>query len=445
MLISLSLVWLAALLAIANCDIDRESIVRQFNLKLNQSHPYSPVQIGNGNFALGVDISGLQTWRPHNTLSSWGWHNSTTPNGTAISDFTGQDWWTHGRLVNYNQPNPAEKEISQWLIANPHRINLGRIGLWFGGKNVTEDELVNRTQILDLWEGAISSSFSWNGKDVLVKTVASPDTDTVAVTIKSGLLGVGELGVFLDFPYASDKNKFDAPFVGLFNATSSHTTTLWSRNNIATITHTLDKTTYDAEIEWESDAQIKRTNRTTHHYVLKPGKGYETFSFTVTFAPKAAKSRESFKDVEKSAKGWWKNYWSTGAFVSLPTATNSSAKELQRRIVLTQYLLAVNGAGKDPAQESGLVNNGWYGKFHLEMAFFHLAHWTVWNKWDLYDRSIGVYERFLPSSHDRAKHQGYQGARIGKMCDPSGRSAPGEINSLLIWQQPHPVSSVLLL
>lgn len=27
----------------------------------------------------------------------------------------------------------------------------------------------------------------------------------------------------------------------------------------------------------------------------------------------------------------------------------------------------------------------------------------------------------------------------GKMTDPTGRSAPGEINSLLIWQQPHPM------
>lgn len=25
------------------------------------------------------------------------------------------------------------------------------------------------------------------------------------------------------------------------------------------------------------------------------------------------------------------------------------------------------------------------------------------------------------------------------MTDPTGRSAPGEINSLLIWQQPHPM------
>jgi hypothetical protein len=75
----------------------------------------------------------------------------------------------------------------------------------------------------------------------------------------------------------------------------------------------------------------------------------------------------------------------------------------------------------------------------MEMVFWHLAHWQHWNKWSLYDRSIGVYKRFLPTSIERAQKQGYKGARIGKMSDPSGRSAPGEINSLLIWQQPHPM------
>lgn len=50
-----------------------------------------------------------------------------------------------------------------------------------------------------------------------------------------------------------------------------------------------------------------------------------------------------------------------------------------------------------------------------------------------------MYDQFLQSSYDRAALQGYRGARWGKMTDPTGRSAPGEINSLLIWQQPHPM------
>lgn len=74
------------------------------------------------------------------------------------------------------------------------------------------------------------------------------------------------------------------------------------------------------------------------------------------------------------------------------------------------------------------------------MAFWHLVHFARWGHFDLLARSLpDMYTRFLPSSLDRAKKQGYKGARWGKMTDPTGRSAPGEINSLLIWQQPHPI------
>lgn len=56
------------------------------------------------------------------------------------------------------------------------------------------------------------------------------------------------------------------------------------------------------------------------------------------------------------------------------------------------------------------------------------------------DRAIpGVYKRFLPTSILRAQHQGYAGVRWVKENDPTGRSAPGEMNSLIIWQQPHPM------
>jgi hypothetical protein len=82
-----------------------------------------------------------------------------------------------------------------------------------------------------------------------------------------------------------------------------------------------------------------------------------------------------------------------------------------------------------------------YGKFHMEMVFWHLGHWALWNNWDLLDRAMGIYQRFLPTSLQRAQvQQGFKrGARWSKMTDPSGRSAPGEINELLIWQQPHPL------
>ena len=77
----------------------------------------------------------------------------------------------------------------------------------------------------------------------------------------------------------------------------------------------------------------------------------------------------------------------------------------------------------------------------MEMFFWHSAHWALWNNWDLLDRASGTYARFLESAIYRAQVQQEfpTGARWSKMTDPSGRSAPGEINELLIWQQPHPL------
>jgi len=70
-----------------------------------------------------------------------------------------------------------------------------------------------------------------------------------------------------------------------------------------------------------------------------------------------------------------------------------------------------------------------------------MAHWSTWSKQSLINPTLTVYTRFLPTSLSRAQsQQDYAaGARWGKMSDPSGRSAPGEINNLLIWQQPHPI------
>lgn len=70
-----------------------------------------------------------------------------------------------------------------------------------------------------------------------------------------------------------------------------------------------------------------------------------------------------------------------------------------------------------------------------------MAHWQLWNDWDLVSGAGSSYQQFLPSSIQRAQvQQNFSiGARWSKMTDPSGRSAPGEINELLIWQQPHPL------
>ncbi|KAH8430674.1 uncharacterized protein LDX57_008336 [Aspergillus melleus] len=426
--------------------IDRQQVVSGFNPTRNASSTSTPMQVGNGNFAFGADVTGLQTFLPYGTLSSWGWHNSSLPHGASPADFTGLDWWTHGRLVTYEMPNPAQSEISQWLIANPHRMNLGRIGFVFmgGSANITEDDLLEKYQELDIYHGVLTSTFTLNGHKTTVWTCVDPSSDTVSVRLHSELLSHGQLAVFFDYPYATGASKYEAPFVGDWGAVSNHTTDLlFSGGPNAQIKHTLDVTTYYTDIQWSSNKTTITQKKNTHRYILQPPKtNNPDFELTATFSSKhnhtsQPSPRTSTSSITSRCKHWWKTYWETGAFIDLTSTANRTALEIQRRIILSQYLVAVNGAGNDPPQESGLVNNGWYGKLHLEMYLWHSAHWISWGKQHLRDRSIGVYERFLASSQARASKQGYEGARWGKMSDPSGRSAPGEINSLLIWQQPH--------
>ncbi|KAE8346201.1 hypothetical protein BDV24DRAFT_147827 [Aspergillus arachidicola] len=399
--------------------------------------------VGNGDFAFGADITGLQTLLPFNILSSWCWCNDslpTTVNQTHPSDFTGMDWWTHERLVNYNIQNPAEAEISQWLVANPHRANLGRIGLLYKGENISIKDVTGMRQSLDLHSGILTSEFTLHGQNVSVTTIGDPSSDIIAVDVQSSLLGGGSLSLFFDYPLTTGLNKFEAPFVGNWTAVSEHTTAL---NNItanqAAIRHSLGGTTYFNTIEWEQTGHITGPFSGTHRYLLQPTGKTNRFTFSTEFSAATKTSIKPFATVKEASIHWWAQYWESGAFVDLTESGSSDAEELQRRIILSQYLLAVNSAGKDPPQESGLQNNGWYGKLHLEMVFWHLGHWARWNKWDMLNRSLGVYSRFLPSSIARAERQGYAGARLGKMSDPSGASAPGSQNALLIWQQPHPM------
>ncbi|MGO4419866.1 hypothetical protein AB4Z54_14300, partial [Streptomyces sp. MCAF7] len=64
-----------------------------------------------------------------------------------------------------------------------------------------------------------------------------------------------------------------------------------------------------------------------------------------------------------------------------------------------------------PPQESGLVANSWYGKFHLEMHWWHAAHFAAWGRPELLARSMDWYLSILDSARETARRQSYEGAR----------------------------------
>jgi len=135
----------------------------------------------------------------------------------------------------------------------------------------------------------------------------------------------------------------------------------------------------------------------------------------------------------------WRRFWTEGGAIELADSRDARAPELERRVVLSQYLTAIQCSGSKPPQETGLTVNSWYGKSHLEMHWWHAAHFALWNRLPLLEKSLGWYERILPGARELARQQGYLGARWPKMVGPEGRDSPSPIGPLLIWQQPHPI------
>jgi hypothetical protein len=101
--------------------------------------------------------------------------------------------------------------------------------------------------------------------------------------------------------------------------------------------------------------------------------------------------------------------------------------------------MALNAAGSVPPQEEGLFSNSWNGKFHLEMHPWHAAHFAIWGRTELLERSMPWYQQHLDEARQRARSHGVRGAWWPKMTGPEGRESPSTINPFIMWQQPHPI------
>jgi hypothetical protein len=414
--------------------IDRRAVVSRHNPTLRGIDPRSPLSVGNGEFAFTVDPTGLQTFpqpyeaqMPLCTQSQWGWHTAPNPTGNGPSDLRLTDFDTFGRKVGYATSSDGQKQLFDWLRENPHRLHLGRIGFAID----KPDDVRFLQQTLDLWNGTLHSEFEWRGRKIAVETCCHPAADMIAVRIQ------GRIPVVFEFPCGSSAmNAAD------WAHPEKHITRqLEGGPNYLVLDRRLDRDTYTVHIAWPGiDAAIKRES--AHRFVLTPTNGGLAFccgfqrAGHIPVNPDAA-----FTAAEKH----WSVFWTSGAAIDLSAAPDPRARELERRIVLSQYLTAIQCAGSMPPQETGLTCNSWYGKFHLEMHYWHAAHFATWGRPALLERSLGWYNAILPGAREKARQQGYTGARWPKMTAPDGRDSPSPIGPLLIWQQPHPIAMAELI
>jgi hypothetical protein len=446
---------MVAILATGVCDafgddtrtpIARQALVTRHNIVIHDPDPSAAMAVGNGEFAFNFDVTGLQTFpsfyektMPVGILSTWGWHSFENPDGYSMDKFPMKTVPKNGRefvfpAASTSHPSPA----AAYLRANPHRFGLGRIGLEMthaDGSSVAISELKNIDERLDLWGGIATSSFEVDGVPVRVTTAAHPRRDEVGVVVESPLISSGRLKIRLAFPYASASFGPDYQDWGHPDA---HTTVLTRRGDDgADFERTLDATRYYVRTKWIKGTTLSETGK--HQYLLSsPGTRLE---FTAWFSPTpmGSEGADSAADVQAASRDGWKEYWSSGGAIDLSGNSDPRAAELERRIVLSQYVMAVHDAGSYPPQETGLAANSWYGKFHMEMYWWHAAHWGLWGRPEILERSLSHLSEMMPPGEAMAKLEGCKGVKWSKMTDPSGNESPSGVGPVLVWQQPHPI------
>jgi len=425
--------------------IDRFALVSRHNPILRRFEPLSPLSVGNGEFAFTCDVTGLQTFpdlykdaMPLCTMSQWGWHTSQLPASLKGKAFKPTEYDSYGHKVSYITGKSGQEELYDYLRENPHRLHLGQVGFRLvkaNGDMATPADITNIEQRLNLWTGTINSRFRFQGDDVSVQTAVHPELDVLAVRAESNLIATGNLSIRIAFPFASSSMQAVD-----WNQHDRHQSDLWLQvfepNGTMVIDRILDREYYSVALEW-NDGKFEKT--AAHEFFVRGNT--RRLDLRIYFADKNEfiGRLPSVLDTFAATEIHWKNFWTTGGAIELAESKDPRAKELERRIVLSQYLTAIQCSGSTPPQETGLTCNSWYGKFHLEMHWWHAAHFALWNRFPLLEKSLDWYLKILPSARERAQQQGYAGARWPKMTSPDGRDSPSPIGPLLIWQQPHPI------
>jgi hypothetical protein len=438
---------LVPIIASAN-QIDRQVVVKRNNPIVTKADTLASLSVGNGHFVTTVDVTGLQSYPqdykngvPLCAMTDWGWHRFPNTKSLKPSDSEKAFDFGHGHkevyAVEYKKVEDGmHKDATEFFRVNPHRLNLGAVGLNLSdakGNRISLSQITDIRQEQNLYDGEIISSFVADGQKVEVSTGVHPYKDALYARIRSQLLSDKRATLRLHFPYPTRKHADDASD---WTKPEKHLSDVISQTeHTALIKRTLDATVYYVLLQWEGRAVLRKY--APHDFELSSLD--DTLTIAVEYLSDIpSKSDFCFENYHNATLHHWNAWWSNGAIVDFSACTDSRAKELERRVVLSQYLTQINCANNMPPQESGLTYNTWFGRPHLEMTWWHVVDFALWDRPEVVAKILKWYNNTAyPVARKIAERQGFKGVRWMKMTDPWAGEAPSNTGSFLIWQQPH--------
>jgi len=427
-------------------SINREAVVRRHTIHIDKVDSLSSLSVGNGNFAFTVDATGMQSFPesyangvPLGTQSVWGWHSFPNTENLRIEEAQ-KVYELEGKKISYTvqvKEPERNKRAVEYFRVNPHRLQLGNIGMEITKKDgtlATADDIQNINQQLDLWTGIITSSFTVENIPIKVTTVCDPYKDKLAFKIESPLLNEKRIRIRVRFPYPNGQFKD----IGTnWNNKSVHSSVSKPGYNSAFIKRVLDTCKYDVNLFWSDKSLFEEKDK--HYFLIIPQSAKNNrYELTCQFANRFEKAvLTGFKGISQNSIKEWKRFWQSGGAVDFSGSTDKRAFEIERRVVLSQYLTKIQCSSEFPPQETGLTYNSWFGKPHLEMHWWHAVHFAQWGRPELMERSLDWYFSVADKAKALARRQGFEGLRWQKMTDHDGSESPSSVGAFLIWQQPH--------
>ena len=427
--------------------IDRQAVVQRHNVHILEIDTLNAITLGNGRFAMTMDITGLQTFPEHyqqgtplGTLSEWGWHSFPTHEPYHIQE-TLEPLNSHGRVVPYARQWPTNTRAgaaATYLRQNPHRIHLATVGWYIQKKNghpITPADIENVDQTLDLWNGELISRFEVEGVPVEVISLVSQREDQLSVKVISPLLQEGRLGLTISYPYPTD--EFEDKAVYFDSDEPSRLSLRQPDSTSLSIRRDLDSTRYFTQ--YASSVATASAEATARGFRIMPKSHQDSWTFVCHLGGVDGTPQPDFTAVQAQVYDDFHAFWNTGGMIDFSETQDSRAAELERRMILSLYLTKINCGGSSPPQETGLVYNSWYGKPHLEMLWWHGVHFALWGRPEVLEEQMEWYFRSQGIARQIAERQGFEGLRWQKMTDNSGGETASSVGSYLIWQQPHPI------
>jgi hypothetical protein len=261
----------SALQLTAQQKIDRQAVVNRHNVHINKIDSLSSLTVGNGNFAFTVDATGMQSF-PHayvngvplGTQSVWGWHSFPNKENLKIEE-TQQIYEVEGRKISYNvqvkEPERSRKAVEYFRV-NPHRLQLGNIGLEIKKKDgslARVDDIKNIRQQLYLWTGIISSSFTVEEIPVRVWTACSQQEDILAFKIESPLINEKRISIRIRFPYPNGQFK---DVGNNWDTNDAHSSVASPGPNSVVIQRMLDDFKYKISLYWSGKSLFEEKANT---------------------------------------------------------------------------------------------------------------------------------------------------------------------------------------